>query len=324
MSVLGLLQTASPEKSWKYWILPEEDDKAWEYVRNHPEKSYNLRDLMSRKNLNWEIVEQYLANNQLDCNIRTIIIRRQDFKWNLVEKYPDHWNKYDLNSAAVMDFSVISKLSGGNLFNWATLSERATDTDVRSYPTLPWNNEYLTKNTKVSINTLLEFSLYNGWFLTDRKDFKLEHLAKLKNKLYNCNELTERFSLDEIFSIPEFNWDWNIVIKKEGFSWDKFDINKEWYWGKLSHVIPLSIALKYDKPWNWASLSCRNDLTWLVVYCHLDKPWDMQNIEYKFSGKSTKETTDKIVKIQKWWLKRYYRPNGRKALSLKSHFEILI
>ena len=320
MSVLNLLQAKAPEKAWNNWVLPEEDDAAWAYVKLHPEKKYNIDSLLSRKKIDWSMVHIPVLYGYT----KRLLATRDDFPWSLVEKYPNYWNYNALADVKKFDFSVINKVRN-QYTDWYTASNRATDADVRLYPTLRWDRVEISRNKSVTLDTLFEFNLFDTTCINQRLDeIKIRHLPKLKNKFCNTDFLVEKFSLDEIFSLPDFDWDWTVVEKKEGFSWDKVDFStKNWNYISMSYAktLPMSTVLSLDEPWHWEIISRRVD--WLTVYCNPDKPWHIYTIESRFATMSIGDTLNKIIIIQKWWLKVYYRPLGKKYQTIKGHFHTI-
>ena len=101
---------------------------------------------------------------------------------------------------------------------------------------------------------------------------------------------------------PDKNWDYDYVSQNHNITWEIVKNNP-------------------DKDWHYGRLSLNPNITWEIVQNNPDKKWGYDNLSFNpFTAELTqireKLKTKAVIRIQRWYIKIYYRPDRYERILL--------
>lgn len=198
---------------------------------------------------------------------------------NYLEEFPVYisWKEFSSSSSANLLFEfnrdiygkkawvrkVVSKLFNNKLYKWdyANLTRLPNiDSNHEIYTITPekWDWDYISEfGTCFRAGKAFEDN-----FLMHKEYIEFGLFSKRTD-----SGISESFIKENI----EYPWDWSCIVNNESI---EFSFN--------------FIFLHKDKPWNWKSLSNRQDLSWSIIKKNLEIDWDWsilsKNVSLKFTG----------------------------------------
>ena len=295
---LNLLVERYPDKKWDFRVI----DMDWEFIRTHPNEDYDYRALSGRKDIPWDFVEKNIHKDWCMFSLS----RKEDLPASLVRKYPDrgwYWTQI-ADPTLIDDFPTKS-------WDYDKISKMVDQDFILKRPNVLWyecSGYYQNKN--LSVEWILSQPCVDFPKLSNHRDLNISHVLPRRKKSWSWSSLSRKLPISDILTHPELPWCFYFLSMRNDFSWNLIDTSLDWDFSTMCEFIhiPLQFILNNNKKWNWHFISGRNKVTWLVVYCYPDKPWDYSLLSRRFKDVSTDDTLNKIKKLQRWWKDLYYKP----------------
>ena len=244
----------------------------------------------------WETLSAQLTTTRL---IEEIASHKDEiYHWN----YCDLYNRIDFDAKDYLSkyiddiqWEIFSSSSAVNRLFTKTGTNKTQSLWIRIYTDII-NNEKYNWNFK-QLSHLDNICRLPRLFMID-KDWDWEYISERatwisteKNKDYYFRVFKSKLSFPKLSLRRDIGLTQQVIAQTEEMGWD---------WSALVNNESVIFEFAYikehqDKPWNWASLSCRDDLDFAIVNELREKPWNWYVLTGKDGFVPTIDTLDYII-----------------------------
>lgn len=257
--------------NWVLFLARLNHDELYERLDRF---AHILKDLPNHDK-EWEIITGKFSTNQLIDAIATH--KEEVYSWN----YRDLYSRTDFDAKEYLTkhiedirWDIFSSSSSVNRLFAKTGTNKTQSLWLRIYTDLINNEKYSWNYCQMSYldNILRQPRL----FLIDR-DWDWEYISEKamwisteKNKDYYFTQLKTKLSFAKLSSRKDIGLTQSIVSKYQQYGWD---------WDALVNNDSILFDFDYiknhqDKPWNWQTLSQRDDVDFSIIEELKEKSWD--------------------------------------------------
>ena len=246
---------------WNYWNLSGNQNITEEFILKYPNKNWNIIHLIENNKITdfntlskFKSIDQYIIDNYSDKPwdwewfiIKTSIDVKKYISLNLIEKYKNKWDYYDLskNINLVEDFIIryfyenwdIEYLIENNKitdFNSLSRFKNLTKDILYDYSDKPWDWEWIIENTNIIVEEYISLELIEKYKhkwdyckISNNPNITEEFIMKYPNKNWNIEYLIENNKITDFNSLSKFReLNKNIINKYPNKSWDKKWLNE--------------------------------------------------------------------------------------------------
>ncbi len=235
-------------------------------IKKYPNENYDWIALSLNPSISFEFI---LNNKNLPWNIPAVsknssinekIVRDNlEFPWSYRDLCSnpnisfDFFLEYTMNKSAKVDL------------NWNELSKNPSivlDT-IDKYYKYPWNDRYISSNTNISSNYILNLGRNRNWFIpavSMNKGIKEKDIYK-KLIDFNYNNLSSNPNLPAKYIYDNLNKDWNF-----------YNISCN------PNITITDIELFHKIPWDYNGLSLNKNINIKYVLSKKEKDWNIQSL----------------------------------------------
>lgn len=297
-----------PGKPWA-WNFLSQKPMTLDFIIKH-KKDIQWDVFCSKGYITLEIIDEFYCKKGLDVHPEfgkkkllqpyldwTQLASNKYLTLEIILKYKSHFDLYELNKNLDLDFRVVEEFPDYK-WNWEYLSKNTTlTTDIVKKYKNKWNPFILLFNMKV--NTSLLKKLYPSHFkrITSRHIIieKLEDFETLNITNFHMESYSSPYIVEALKLYPNKPWNWNGITQNPYITIDLIEQNQN----KIK----------------WENLSM-NDL--LKINETIKQAIKIQKIWRHYKTFHMKTRHNKIIKLQRWWDRIYYKPGGKKSLELYS------
>lgn len=262
-----------PDLGWNYaelsMVVREEQIQL---VKNLVHKEWDFITITGRKFMNIEFF-RFLLENGKKVNFDKLC-KREDFTWDLVEKYPDEeWDSFRLSTRKNCPWNIIKIfIEKGKNLHYRRICTR-NDIDWKL------------------INDYPEF----GWFLDEICDKEYIDWVVIRNIIRERNKQDIEIECDILFRKEDFDLDMILEFPNLHINLEDICIHNK----NIEGVIKI---IKNDSYYEY--LSSNPNLTPEIVEKYKEKPWDFDNIYYAHDQeKIEKEIQELKIELEKEMIK---------------------
>jgi hypothetical protein len=163
---------------------------------------------------------------------------------------------------------------------------------VRANLQFPWNWDALAGNPHITYADILASAdLPWTWTLHMRQSLSRNPSITIADiranpERFSADVLSDHsnITLDDVCSMPEMEWDWDILSKRISFSTIMIRRDLTWSWDyiSLNPSVTLDDVIEHlEMPWNWEHLSQSLNVSAEAIRDHMDLPWDFTSGVWK-------------------------------------------
>jgi hypothetical protein len=337
------------DQPWDYWLLS--DYVTWDFIDNNIHHGWNWDELSGRLDLDFEVVRRH---SEKDWNWR-VLSEHPCVTLDMIRKYPNHfWNftkrevPFDILKRCPLYMENLHAISGtipletimespDEKWDWVAVTKRKDITIglIETHMDYPWKWELVIARDDFTWDMVKRHPGHDWpyYSLSHQRGVRWDVIEMLIDKPWDFDTLSRNVNIPfELVKRTPHKWNILHVVRYSGVpEWEFMAIspNTRWNYKSMSARVPWDVVLKLvNHPWNWKTLSTRNDLPLRAlasranlpwVWHHISKhplvtadfvanhfwlPWVKQIVQSRFD----KELA--AIKIQRWWLRLYYTPTS--------------